>query len=136
MSDQDLFTLNDSGLHDEEFKKTNVSEPLTVGQRRSGRFLSLMMTVHLYQSDTNCKYSCMTCRDCIQLPLDGYGIYAIIDNQILKTPHDFLVHLTASENGGKPDIGTLKKDRGDIFSEFCAKSSKSKFLHYVNEVLF
>ena len=95
-----------------------------------------MMTVHLYQSDTNCKYSCTTCRDFIQLPLDGYGIYAIIDNQILKTTHDFLVHLTASDNGEKLDIGTFKKDRGDIFSECCAKSSKLKFLHYANEVLF
>ena len=38
VSDQALFTLKDSGLHDEEGKKTNVSDLLTVGQRPSGRF--------------------------------------------------------------------------------------------------
>ena len=34
-----------------------------------------------------------------------------------------------------PDIGTLKKYRGAIFLESCAEIFKTKFLHYVNEVL-
>ena len=44
--------------------------------------------------------------------------------------------MEALDNGIKPDIGTLKKYRGDIFSECCAKIFKTKFLNYVNEVLF
>ena len=34
-SDQAVFTLNDSGLHDDEGKKINTSNPLTSAQRRS-----------------------------------------------------------------------------------------------------
>ena len=45
VSNQDVFTLNYLGLNDGEGKKTNVSDPLTVGQRRSGIF-SFMITVY------------------------------------------------------------------------------------------
>ena len=38
VSDQAIFILNDSGIHDEEGNKTNVSDPLIEYQRRSGRF--------------------------------------------------------------------------------------------------
>ena len=38
VSDQAVFILKDSGIHEEEGKKTNVSNPLTAGQRGSGRF--------------------------------------------------------------------------------------------------
>ena len=34
-----------------------------------------------------------------------------------------------------PDIGTLKKYRGDVFSECCAESNKVKFLRFVYELL-
>ena len=78
----------------------------------------------------------MTCRACIQLSLDVNGIYDIIDTQMTKNPHDILVHLTALESGRNPDISTLKKHRGVIFSECCAESFKTELLHYVNEVLF
>ena len=78
----------------------------------------------------------MTCRDCAQLPLDVDKIDYSIDNQMLKNPHDLLVHLVALDNGRKPDIDTLKKDRCDIFSECCAEILKETFLRYVNEVLF
>ena len=44
--------------------------------------------------------------------------------------------MAALENGRKPDIGTLNKDRGDIFSEYCVEIFKTKFLRYVNELLF
>ena len=64
------------------------------------------------------------------------GIYAIIDTQILKPPHILLLHLADFYNGRKQDIGTLKKERVDIFSEFFTKIFKEKILHYVNEVLF
>ena len=134
--DQVVFTLNDSGLYDEEGNKINTSRPLTAVQRRSGRFVLLMMTVHPYQDDTKCKKSTTTCRDCIQLPLDVNGIYASINKQMLKTPHDLLFHLVDLENGRKPYIGTLKKEKGDIFSEYCTDSFKEKILIYVNEVLF
>ena len=74
------------------------------------------MAVHQYQADSNCENSRMTCRSFIQLPLNVDEIDAIIDTHILKTPHDILVHLVVLDNGIKPDIGTLKKDRGDTFS--------------------
>ena len=55
VSDQSVFSLSDSGLYDEERNKTDVSDLLTAGHRQSGHFLLFMMTVHLYQADTNCK---------------------------------------------------------------------------------
>ena len=75
-----------------------------------------MMTVQPYQADPNCNYSHMTCSACIQLTLDIYGIDAIIYTQILENPHILLVHLAALDNGRNSDIGTLKKDRGEILS--------------------
>ena len=62
VSNQAVFILKYLGIHDEEGKKTNVSNPLTEARRMSGRFLSFMMTVHLHQSDPNCIYSYTTCR--------------------------------------------------------------------------
>ena len=115
MSDQAVFILKDSGLYNEEGKKTNVSKPLTASQRRSGRFLSFMMTVQPDQADPNCNYSCMTFRACVQLPLDVDGIDSRIDTQIMKTTHDLLVHLAALDDGRNTDIGTLNKYRGEIF---------------------
>ena len=44
--------------------------------------------------------------------------------------------MVALDNGRKPYIGTLKKYRGEIFSECCAEIFKAKFIRYVNEVLF
>ena len=78
----------------------------------------------------------MTCRACVQLQLNLYGIDASINNQIMKTSHDILVHFTNLDNERKPEIDTLKKEKGDIFSECCTESIKEKFLRYVNEVLF
>ena len=86
VSDQAVFILKDSFLHDEEGKKTNLSDPLTTAQRGSGHFFfPFMMTVHPYQADPKCNYMSMTCRACVQLPLDVDGIDASIDNQMLKT---------------------------------------------------
>ena len=136
VSDQAVFTLNDSGLHGEEGNKINTSNPLTESQGRAVIFLSFMMAVHPYQADSNCKHSHMTCRACVQLPLYVYGIDASSNNQIIKPPHYLIVHLAALDNGRKPDIGTLKKESGYIFSEFCTESFKEKSLRYVNEVLF
>ena len=62
VSDQAIIISKDSGIHDEEGNKTNVSKPITVGQRRSGSFLFFMMMVHPDQADPNCNFSCMTCR--------------------------------------------------------------------------
>ena len=133
--DQVVFILKDSGLHDEQGKKINTSKPLTAAQRRSDNFLSFMITVHPYQADTNCKHSRMTCRACVQLLLDVYRIDASINTQMLKNPCDLLVHLADLDNGRNPDIGTLKKEKGDS-SEFCKERFKAKFLRCVNGVLF
>ena len=109
VSDQSVFILKYSGLHHEEGKKTNVSNPLTAVQMRSGLFLSCMIMVHPDRSDPKCNYSRMTCRDCIQLPLDLGGMYSSIDTQIIIYPQILLVLLSALENGRKPDISTQKK---------------------------
>ena len=86
VSDQSILTLKHLGLHDEERKKTNISDPLTADQRRSGRFLSFMMTVHPDQADPNCNYSRMNFSAGVQLQLYVYGKDASIDNQMKKTP--------------------------------------------------
>ena len=44
--------------------------------------------------------------------------------------------MAALDNRRKPDIGTLKKYRGDISFECFTDIFKAKFLRYVNEVLF
>ena len=75
-----------------------------------------MMTVHPDQADPEYNHSRMNCRVFFQLPLDVYSIDASIYNQVLKTLHIFLVHLVSFNNGINPDIGTLKKERGDILS--------------------
>ena len=78
----------------------------------------------------------MTCRACIKLPLYVDGKDSRIDTNMITPPHILLVQLAALENRINKDIGTLNKDRGDIFSECCAESFKAKFLRYVNELLF
>ena len=98
--------------------------------------MSFMIKVHPDQADPNCNYSHMDCRACVQIPLDVDEIYYSIDTQMLKTPHDLLFHLAVLDNGRKPYIGTLKKDRDDIFSECYAESFKENFLHYINTVIF
>ena len=95
-----------------------------------------MMTVHQDQANPKSNRNHMTCRDCVQLPLDMDVVYASIDTQILKPPQNLSVHLVALYCGRKPDIGTLKKERGGIFSECCTESFKKKILIYVNEVQF
>ena len=67
------------------------------------------------QADTKFNYSRMACRACVQLPLVVDGIYSRIDSQILLKCI-LIVHLAALDNRRKPDIGTLTKDRGEIFS--------------------
>ena len=136
VSDQAIFILNYLGLRDEEVKKTDISDLLTAAQKRSGHFLSFMVTVYPDQDDPKFNYICMTFRACIKIPFNVYGIYASIYTQMMKKPHVILVHLVDLYYGRNTDIGTLKKDRGDIFSERCTESFKIKFLRYFNEVLF
>ena len=69
VSDQAIFILRDSGIHDEEGKKTNVSDPLIEAQRRSDSFLSFTMTVHPEKADLNWNYSRMTCRGLNSTPI-------------------------------------------------------------------
>ena len=95
-----------------------------------------MVTVHPYKANPNYKHSQMTCRAYIQLPLYVDGINYSIDTQMMKTPYILLLRLKDLDNGRKLYIVTLKKYRGDIFSEWCSESFKAKFLRYVNEGLF
>ena len=114
VSNQSVFTLNDSCLYYKEEKKTNIQESITETQRILYHFLLLMMTIHPDQADTYCKHSHMNCSTCVKLLLDVYKIDASIDTQMLKTLHIILVHLVALENGRNPGIDTIDKDRGDI----------------------
>ena len=94
------------------------------------------MTVHTYQDYPKYKQNFMTCRDCVQLPLDADAVQTIIYTQMLRKFHNMLFHLVALDYRRNTDIGILKKERGDIFSECCIESFKEKFLRYVNEVPF
>ena len=82
------------------------------------------MMVQPYQDYPNYKNSSMSFRACVQIPLYVDGIDASINIQMLNIPHDLLVHLAVFDNGRKPEIGTLKKEKGDIFSECCTESFK------------
>ena len=53
VSDQAVFTLKYSVFHDEEGNKIDVSDPITVAQRRSSLFLLFIMMVHPDQDDPN-----------------------------------------------------------------------------------
>ena len=57
----------------------------------------------------------MNCRDRVKPPLYVDRIDYIIDTQILKTPNILLFNWLGLDNGIKPDINTLKKERGEIF---------------------
>ena len=89
------------------------------------------MTVHPYQAGPNCKHSRKTFRACVKIPIELDVIYASNNIRMLKSPHDILVHLVALGNGINPDIGTFKKDRGDVFTECFAERFKANFLRYV-----
>ena len=95
-----------------------------------------MMKVHPYQDYKKYKHSHMTCRACVKLSLYIYGIGSSIDAKMLIQSHDSLVHLEDLEYERNTDIGTLKKERGDIFSYCCTKNFKEKLQCYVNELLF
>ena len=56
-----------------------------------------MMKIHPYQTHTKYKHSHMNFWACVQLLLYVDGIDYIIDNKIMKTPHDMLVHFAALE---------------------------------------
>ena len=66
------------------------------------------MMFHPDQANPKYNHSHMNCRACVQLLLDLDGIDAIINTQILKTPHILIVHLVYLDHGRNPYIGTLK----------------------------
>ena len=84
LSEQSVFTINDSFLRDKEVNKINKIDPLTATQRRSGNFLPFMITAHPDQASPNCKHSRMNCRACVKPPLAVDVIYARIDTKMLK----------------------------------------------------
>ena len=86
------------------------------------------MLVHPYQLDPKFKHIHMNCKACVRLPLYVDGIYHSIITQVLKTSHIILVHLEALDNMRNPDIFTLNKERGYIFSECYIESFKAIFL--------
>ena len=94
------------------------------------------MTVNPDKADAKCKYSHMTCRDCVQLPVYAYGMDDSIENQMFNTPPGILVHLAALDNVRKPKIGTLNKEWGDVFSDFWTDFFMEILLRYVSEVVF
>ena len=59
-----------------------------------------------------------------------------INTQNMKTTHNLIFHLADFYNGINPEFGTLKKERGEIFSEWLTESLKAKLLRCVNEILF
>ena len=65
----------------------------------------------------------MNFKACVQLPLYVDGVDSSINTQILKPPHDLLVHLEALENGRNPDIGTFKKEKGETFQNAAQRAS-------------
>ena len=58
----------------------------------------------------------MTCRTYVKLIIDVDGIDTIIDTQMINTSHNLLLHLADLDYGRKLDLGTLKKERVNIFS--------------------
>ena len=85
------------------------------------------MAVQPDQYDPNWKHIHIICRVCIKLPLDVYGIDASIDTKMTDNPHILLFHMEALDNGRKPDIGTLKKERGYIFHNSAPKALKGNY---------
>ena len=51
------------------------------------------MTFHPYKEEPKFKYTHINFRGFVQLTLDKNGIYAIIGDQMLNTPHDILILL-------------------------------------------
>ena len=114
VSDQDVFTLKDSGLHDEK-GKNHYKRPAHSSPEATRSVWLYTMTAHPDQADPKFKHNPMTLRECAQFQLYADGIDAIIDNKMLKTLHIIIFHLAALENGRNPDISTLKEDRGELF---------------------
>ena len=77
------------------------------------------MTSHTYQADPKYNHSSITYKSCDKITLDVDGIDISIYTQMLKPPHTIIVHLADFDSGRDPNIGSLKKERGDIFSECC-----------------
>ena len=67
-------------------KEFTIRNLLTANQKRSGNFLSFIMTVHQYQADPNCNHSHMTCKACVELPLYADVVDDSIDNEMLTPP--------------------------------------------------
>ena len=111
-----FFYLKDSGLRDEEGKKININDTLKENQKRSSHFLSFVMTVRSEQADTKYKHINMTCRACVQLPIDVGKIYARIYTQMMKNSHILLFHLADFYNGRNAYIGKINKEKGGILS--------------------
>ena len=102
VSDQSVFALKCLALNDGEGKKNQHKKPAHSRLEAIRLVVSLMVMVHPYQIDQKCKHSRMTCRACVQLPLDVDEIDASINIQRLKTLRDLLVHLADLENRRKP----------------------------------
>ena len=61
-----------------------MGDPLKEYQRRAGWFLYFIMMFNTDQDDPKYKYTCMTCSDFLQLPLDANGIDDSIYNQSIN----------------------------------------------------
>ena len=87
-----------------------------------------MISIHPEQADPKYNHNSITCRDCVQLQLYVDDTDASIDTQMIKPLNNMLVHLSDLDYGIIPDIGTLNKERGDIFLECDTEIFKAKLL--------
>ena len=110
------FFLNRNGNSCFQSNKTNIKNPLAAVQRQLSCIFYFIVMFFPYQDDPKCEYSCVTYRAYVQSPLDTNGINASIYNQMLNNANVILVHLLALGYGRKPDICTLKKYKGCVFS--------------------
>ena len=122
VSIQEIFVLTDAGLNYAEGEKITIGDPLSEGQRRTGRLLFFTITVYLYKSISKRTYRRMPSRDRVKLPLYIDGIYARIETNILKNSLDILVQLACLESGQKPDILVFsEKRRGEGYFQSAAQ---------------
>ena len=117
MSNQAVSVLSNVELREKERGGITTGDPLKANQIKSDRFLYFIIMVSPDQEYPKNKYIHMYGRKYLQPPLYTVGIDDIINNQIINTHHEILVHLADLSKKRKPEIGNIKKERGDVFSE-------------------
>ena len=94
------------------------------------------MTFHTDKEDPEFKYTRMSCREFVLLPLYSNVIYAIIGGQMINIHHYLSICLEYLDHWRKPDIDPINKDRGGSFHSAAHLIFRETFLRNFNEVLF